>query len=189
MSNANPEQIVSQVQSLNQVLAAHGLDGLPLWNTEASWGALTTVGQDQAAWLMRYETAQAAAGVSRFLWYAYDSCGWGTLWVGPWCTNTTMPLGQLDAAGAAYPVIQTWLSGASLDQCQAYQNGLWICALERSGGYKAWIVWSSSGTPIDVPIQASSGLLVYRDWQNGINALGPDLMVGSTPVLLGNLNP
>jgi len=189
VSNANPEQIVSQVQSLNQVLAAHGLDGLPLWNTEASWGALTTVGADQAAWLMRYQTAQAAAGVSRFLWYAYDSCGWGTLWVGPWCTNTTMPLGQINAAGAAYPVIQTWLSGASLDQCQAYQNGLWICALERPGGYKAWIVWSSTGTWIDVPIQASSGLLIYRDWQNDVNALGPDLMVGSTPVLLGNLNP
>lgn len=189
VSNANPEQIISQVQSLNQVLAAHGLDDLPLWNTEASWGALAAVNQDQAAWLMRYETAQAAAGVSRFLWYAYDSCGWGTLWVGPWCTGTTMPLGQLDPAGAAYPVIQNWLSGATLDQCEVYQNGLWICALERAGGYKAWMLWSSTGTLIDVPIQASSGLQFYRDWQNEVNVLGSDLMVGNMPVLLGNLNP
>ncbi len=76
-SATDPEEIVAQVQSLNQTLANHGLSNLPLWNTEASWGSLTSVDQDQASWLMRYHVALALTGVSRFVWYAYDSCGWG----------------------------------------------------------------------------------------------------------------
>jgi hypothetical protein len=187
--NSDPEQIVSQVQSLNQILANHGLSTLPLWNTEASWGSLTSVDQDQASWLMRYQAAQAVTGVSRFVWYSYDNCGWGTLWVAPWCTGTTMPLSQPTAAGEAYPVIQNWLSGASIVNCQTYENGLWACELQRPGNYSAWMVWSSTGAEIDVPIPATSGLTIYRDWQNNVDSLSSSLTVGEMPVLLGNLNP
>jgi len=184
-----PEQIVTQVQSLNQILANHGLSNLQLWNTEASWGSLTSVDQDQASWLMRYHVALALTGVSRFIWYAYDNCGWGTLWEAPWCSNPLMPLAQVTAPGEAYAVIENWLSGANLVSCQTYQNGLWVCEFERPGNYSAWMVWSSTGTEIAVPIPANSGLTVYRDWQNDVNSLPAELTVGEMPVLLGNLNP
>jgi hypothetical protein len=51
------------------------------------------------------------------------------------------------------------------------------------------MVWSSTGTEITIPIPQSSGLTVYRDWQNNVNALPSSLTVGEMPVLLGNLNP
>jgi hypothetical protein len=184
-----PEEIVSQVQSLNQTLANHGMSNLQLWNTEASWGNQTSVDQDQAAWVMRYHAAMATTNVSRFIWYAYDSCGWGTLWEAPWCTNPQMPLSQVTEPGTAYPVIENWLSGATLDNCQLYENGLWSCELQRPGNYSAWMVWSSTGTEITVPIPEGSGLTVYRDSQNNVNALPAQLTVGEMPVLIGNLNP
>ena len=91
----NPEDIVTQIQSLNQTLAKHGLSNLPLWETEADWGSVNSVGQQQASWLMRYHMALATTGVSRFLWYAYDNCSWGTLWEG-YCPNPP------DACGTCY---------------------------------------------------------------------------------------
>jgi hypothetical protein len=90
----NPEEIVSQVQSLNQILAKYGMSNLQLWNTEANWGSLPVVGQSQASWLMRYHVALATTGVSRFVWYAYDNCSWGTLWEG-YCPNPQMPIEQV----------------------------------------------------------------------------------------------
>jgi polysaccharide biosynthesis protein PslG len=63
----NPEDIATQVQSLNQILAKHDLSNLQLWNTEANWGSLAVVGQTQASWLMRYHVALATTGVSRFV--------------------------------------------------------------------------------------------------------------------------
>ena len=51
------------------------------------------------------------------------------------------------------------------------------------------MVWSSTGTEITVPIPEGSGLTVYRDSQNNVNALPAQLTVGEMPVLIGNLNP
>jgi hypothetical protein len=183
-SGSDPEEIVTQVQSLNQTLANHGLANLQLWNTEASWGSLTSVDQDQASWLMRYHVALALTGVSRFVWYAYDNCGWGTLWEAPWCTSPQMPTSQVTDPGQAYGVIQSWLSGANLISCQQYDNGLWACELQRTGNYTAWILWSSTGTQISVPIPANADLNVYRDWQNNVIALPSEMTVGEMPVLL-----
>jgi hypothetical protein len=182
--SANPEEIVGQVQSLKQTLAKHGLSNLPLWNTEASWGATTPAGPQQASWLMRYHVAQAVAGVSRFIWYAYDNCGWGTLWEAPWCKDPKTPVGQVTDPGEAYAVIENWLAGAILTRCNQYQNGLWACELQRAEGYEGWMVWNSTVTNISIPILRESGLTVSRDWQNKLNALPTEITVNQMPVLL-----
>jgi hypothetical protein len=185
--DTNPEDIVTQVQLLSQTLAKHGLSNRELWNTEASWGEETTsVDQQQASWLMRYHMAQVAAGVSRFVWYAYDNCDWGTLWGVSPCGNTQATPNQLTGPGEAYGVIEDWLIGANLTSCQEYQNGLWACELQRSGGYDAWMLWSSTGTSISVPVPEDSGLTVYRDWQNNVNTLPTQITVSQMPVLLEN---
>jgi hypothetical protein len=100
-----------------------------------------------------------------------------------------MPVGQLTDPGQAYGVIENWLSGATLQNCQLYENGLWICELQRPGNYSAWMIWSSTGTNITVPIPESFGLTQYRDWQNNVNPLTSELSIGELPVLLGNLTP
>lgn len=180
-----PEQTIAQIAQLKSIFAQAGLGNLPLWNTEASWGKITTaLTDDQATWVMRYHLAQLAAGVSRFIWYAYDNCTWGTLYVNPSCGNTAGTEGSQTSAGDSYGVVQQWLLGATLSQCTTYQNGLWMCELTRSGGYTAWMVWNTSSSNVSVTIPQASGLTVYRDWQNNVNALPSTVSVSSYPMLL-----
>jgi hypothetical protein len=186
-----PEEIVSEMQLLKQILGKYGLSNLPLWNTEVSFEADTdNDDQNQASWLMRYHAAQAALGVPRVVWYAYDNCTWGTLWSSPLCSGThgaADPADQLTVAGTAYSTIEKWFIGASFTKCQQYQNGLWACELQRSGGnYDAWMLWSNSGKSIQVPIAESFGLTVYRDYRNDVMTLPSRITVTQMPVLLEN---
>jgi hypothetical protein len=121
----NPEDIATQVQSLTQILAKYGLSNLQLWNTEGIWGSLAVTGQTQASWLMRDHLALATT----------RTAVGGSLWEG-YRPNPQMPIEQVTQGGDAYAVTETWLSGANLPSCQAYENGLWACELQRPGGYK-----------------------------------------------------
>jgi hypothetical protein len=186
-----PEQVVTEVQSLKQILGKYGLSNLPLWNTEVSWQLNTSDNdQSQVSWLMRYHATQLVLGISRVVWYTYDNCTWGTLWSSPLCSGTqgpADPVSQLTVAGAAYSTLEKWFTGASLTQCQQYQNGLWACELQRSGGnYDAWMLWSSTGASISVPVPGTFGLTVYRDWQNNVLTLPAQITVTQMPVLLEN---
>jgi hypothetical protein len=186
-SGYQPEQIVTGMQLFRQTLAKYGLSNLELWNTEVSWEWNTNLNmQQQASWLMRYHMTQEALGVSRVVWFAYDNCTWGTLWSSPLCATNQGPTGQLTEAGNAYSTIEAWLTGANLTQCQRYQNGLWACELQRPGNYEAWMLWSSTGANISVPVPASFGLTVYRDATNTVYALPTQLTVSEMPVLLEN---
>ena len=182
-----PEEIVAGMQLFKQELAKYGLSNLDVWNTEVSWALNTNLDeQQQASWLMRYLMTQPALGVSRVVWFSYDNCTWGTLYSSSLCTAVEGTPDQLTDAGNAYVVIEDWFIGANLTHCQQYQNGLWACELQRSGGYDAWMLWSSTGTDISVPFTQSSGLTVYRDWQNNLNSLPAQMTVGQMPVLLEN---
>lgn len=182
-----PEMLATgtQWQLFQQTLAQHGLSGLPVWDTEASWKLDADLPeQQQASWLMRFHMIQAELGVSRFLWYAYDNCSWGTLWTSPVCSNPESAGGQLTQPGTAYGTVESWMIGANPAQCNVFQNGLWACELQRSEGYDAWMLWSSTGASISVPVPAGLGLTVYRDWQNNVNPLPGTLAVTQMPVLL-----
>jgi hypothetical protein len=186
-SGYQPEETVAGVQLLKQTLAKHGLSNLPLWDTEVSWEWDTNLSEQlQASWLMRFQTAQAALGISRVVWYAYDNCTWGTLWSSPLCTSNQGPVGQLTEAGNAYVTTEDWFIGANLTQCQQYQDGLWACELQRSGSYDAWMLWSDTTTPIAVAVPPALELTVYRDSQNNLNVLPAQITVNQMPVLLEN---
>jgi hypothetical protein len=183
---AQPEQIAQGVAQLQQVLAKHGLSGLELWDTEASWGPTAAGAQEQeASWLMRFHIIQQLAGVSRFVWYAYDNCGWGTLW-GPACGSSPDSWQGVRLSGDAYATLETWLAGAILTHCDAYQNGLWACELQRSGGYEGWILWDSTGTGLSVPVPNQLQLKQYHDWRNNVSTLPQEITVDQMPVLLDN---
>lgn len=181
----NPEAIYPGVQSMQSTLSQYGLGNVELWNTEASWGDGSYTQDYEASWLMRYYIVQAASGVSRFMWYAYDNCGWGTLW-GPSCSATPDTWTGPREASGAYATVQQWLTGATVESCESYADGTWMCKLTRPGDYVALAVWNSDGNSTTVPVDDSLGLTQYRDWQNNKAALGGTLVVGQMPVLLEN---
>jgi hypothetical protein len=185
-----PEGIIGGVSTFQQTIAQYGMGNLPVWDTEANWGTHTASStQDgEAAWLMRFYTAQASMGVSRFIWYSYDNCVWGTLW-GAACDSSGNLLDDwtgIRAAGTAYGVIENWLLGNTLNHCEQYQNGMWACELQRQGGYTGWILWNPLESGIALAIPGGSGFVDYRDWANDINPLTGTLTVGSMPVLIEN---
>src|SRR5271168_1001301 len=183
---AQAEDIVQGVAQLKTILASHGLAGLEIWDTEASWGTSTSNDQElEVSWLMRFQMAQAASGVSRFIWYAYDNCAWGTLW-GPACGDSTDSWQGVRLPGNAYANIEGWIAGAALNHCEQYEDGFWACELQRAGGYEGWMLWNSAGTSSSVRIPEKLQLTEYRDWQNNIRVLPEEITVDKMPVLVEN---
>jgi len=181
---AQPEDIAQTVPKLRKTLAKHGLATLELWDTEANWDTLTTGDQlQEVSWLMRFHVAQAAAGVSRFVWYAYDNCEWGTLW-GPACGASSDDWQGVRLPGDAYGTLETWMAGATLTHCDQYQDGLWACELQRSGGHEGWILWDSTGTGLSVRIPNQLPVTQYHDWSNKVGTLPQQITVDQMPVLL-----
>jgi Beta-galactosidase len=181
-----PEDIVDGVTQLEKTLALHGLSSLELWDTEASWGTSTIDDQkQQASWLMRFHIAQEVSAVSRFVWYAYDNCAWGTLW-GPTCQKSSDNWQGIRLPGQAYGNVEGWMVGAALDHCEHYQDGFWACQLQRAGGYEGWILWYSNGASRSVRIPAKLQLTKYRDWQNNSGVLPEEITVDQMPVIVEN---
>jgi len=181
-----PEDIVQGVDQLRSILGRHGLAHLELWDTEASWGTTTTNDQEQeASWVMRFHMAQAVSGVSRFVWYAYDNCGWGTLW-GPACGDSSDNWQGVRLPGEAYANLESWMIGATLTHCEQYENGFWACELQRPGGYAGWMLWNGTGASLSVLIPNKLKLTDYRDWQNNIGVLSGEVTVDQMPILVEN---
>jgi hypothetical protein len=181
---SNPEDIYQGVQFMRTTLGQYGLGNVELWNTEASWGeANGYTGEWEASWLMRYHIVQAAAGVSRFTWYMYDSCAWGTLWDNS-CGAGSSP--GLQPAGSAYRVVQQWLVGATVDYCESHADGTWACKLTRPNNYVGWAVWNANTVSHPIAVPAKWALSQYRDWHSQIFPLGAEVLISQMPILLEN---
>lgn len=181
---SNPEEIQIGVNYMKNTLSQYGLGSAELWDTEASWGNTSPATEDeQASWLIRFQIMQSLSGVSRFTWYAYDNCDWGTLWGSPLCKGQSISPGVHDAA-TAYSTVQNWLSGATLQGCNGYADGTWLCKLTRPGGYAAWAAWNSNGSSTTLDASSMQGLIQYRNWQNEKNTITGSVQVGSMPILI-----
>jgi len=88
--------------------------------------------------------------------------------------------------GEAYANVEGWLTGATLTHCDRYKDGLWTCELQRTGGYEGWILWSSTGANVSVPIPSNLKLKQYRDWRDNIAPLPTEISVDQMPVLVEN---
>src|SRR3954454_7884883 len=122
---AMPEDSIALLRLVKGLLAKDKVPAsIPLWNNEVNYGlhAGATAGTPaapipaarQVAYLMRTYLLNAAAGVKRVYWYAYDM---GALPSGGTLGNTLLtdptdrPAGTLTPAGRALSRIRTWMSG------------------------------------------------------------------------------
>jgi hypothetical protein len=109
---APAEQALLEVQQYSNILRAFGLGAMPIWNTESSWGDESYLSSpaSQAAYVGKLTMLLHSAGVQRSYWYAYDTTSrclkcWGPLWAGEGTS--------LNAAGAAYQLMEKWFLGAT----------------------------------------------------------------------------
>lgn len=160
-----PEESLATVALLRTVLAKHGLSNLPIWDTEVGFlihndertvaagfsaGAFSRVltAREAGALLTRAMLLQAAAGLDRVYWYAWDDPRMGL-------THTTD--GHPNEAGKAYGVVRQWLLGSTI-RCQEEPRNQWECQLARAGR-SARVLWRTDGK---APPPCPSSALLQR---------------------------
>jgi hypothetical protein len=177
-------ELVQTIQDYITVLANYGLQNLPIWNTEGSYGLNSSYTDDglRAAFTAKYFLLQWGLGIKRVYWYAADdnttnlpyppspSLGWGTLFTSA----------GLTPSGLAYQEVRKWMLGA---QVGAYTlNGTtWSVPIARPGqNYSALAIWDSTGPVYSVPSQYTQ----YHDISGNVTSLSGSVTLSNAPILL-----
>jgi hypothetical protein len=174
------EDVLPVIANYKTVMAANGAGSKPMWDTEASWAGFgnngTPSSEQQVGFVAKSYLLQWSAGVSRFVWYAYDG---GPIWGGMW-TST----GGASPAATAYTQTYDWMVGASLTTpCALGSNRIYTCGLSRTGGYQAEAVWLTGTTTTSMAV--SSIYTEYRDLGGAVHpVVNGSVTVGDEPILL-----
>jgi hypothetical protein len=187
------EDVLKIYGNLYAILNGQGLQGMPVFNTEGSWGTNNNVSElsdpdQEAAFTARYLLVQQSAGIQRLYWYGWDlGSGNGTLW-----TNA-----GLTRAGVSYQQTESWLMGATLSAPCSASGSVWSCNYTRSGGYQAMVVWNASQScsggncsTSNYPLPAATQFTQYQDVLGTTHAIsGGSVPIGAKPILIetGNI--
>ena len=190
-----PEDMLSIIQRVRQIMEKRGVGAKPLWNTEVGWviansrGTIdpTKVGFPQGTPVLDSEEASAyvarsliltwAAGIDRLYWYAWD--------------NKAMGLSEEDGkvlkpAAHAYRQTYKWLRDSKMDFCRGDPRGTWACQLTRPDGDRDWLVWTTATKARWAP--PTDWRPAEREELDGrrikISDVEKDLPINSSPVLI-----
>ena len=137
-----PEKSMQLLAAARTQMRLRGVpDSKPIWNTEINYGlesggtgASNAISYElQAAYVLRTYLLNAAAGIKRVHWYAWDKPSLG---------NTKMSFastGGPTLAGKAFGLAQSWLSGAKLVGSSASARP---CAKDSAGTYTCVIKYA-----------------------------------------------
>lgn len=187
-----PEAMLPLIAKVKSVVARHGADKLPLWNTEFGW-LIETPGipfdqtKNAQHWiLLNMEQASAyisralilgwAAGVHRSYWYSWDN-----EIMGLWDEKKRME----KPAAKGYRRTAIWLTGSIMKSCGTDPAGVWYCELSRNRR-SALVVWRPEGE-MDwrLPGDWEMGRAEYLDGRARIRSKNePVLRVGQEPILV-----
>lgn len=184
-----PEEMIPEIIGMKSLMGNYGVSSKPLWNTE---GAISIPafgnfdpGEDLAA-VSRTLLLQWTYGIANYNWYAWDiyyssNCDYARL-------SASLNPNQYDsltATGKAYVQTESWLKGAQVVSKQV-TGDTWMIGLERSGGYKAWVVWNVSGTQNFV-VPSAWNIQQVRDLYGLTTAFsGSSMQIDQRPLLVEN---
>lgn len=187
-----PESMLPLIAKVKRVIASHGLDNLPLWNTEFGWlietpGAQVDFSKAPQGWkVLNMDLASAyisralilgwAAGVQRAYWYSWDNGVMGLL---------DEKRQVIKPAARGYARTSMWLVGSVMKSCDTDPSGVWYCELSRNRR-SALVVWRPDGE-LDwrLPGKWQMGRAEFLDGQAKIPSKDdPVLRVGQEPILI-----
>ncbi len=181
-----PEDSLSLIREVQNVMAKHGLAQKPLWNTETGYGNkgenVFYSAEDSMAYVARTYLVNWASGMERFYWYAWDNRNVVTMLMVEEDKKTLTPAAQ------AYAQIQKWLIGSRMKRCEPDQKNTWMCELTSEEGKPLWIVWNPKQEQ-DLVIPENTGVRQVHHL-DGTKTDLPNhrrLKVGRLPVLLSQL--
>jgi hypothetical protein len=146
---STPEDSMVLLKTVRGLLAKDRVpSSIPIWNTEVNYGmgsgvpATPISNARQVAYVMRTFLLNAARGVKRVDWYAYDMGelpGGGTLGDTLLTDPTDRTAGRLTPAGVAFTRIQGWMHGtligtATKRPCITDKHGTYTCTITYAHG-------------------------------------------------------
>jgi hypothetical protein len=163
-----PEDSMSLLAQVKGLLAKDRVPStIPIWNTEINYGMRTgPLGGTsaapipdalQVAYLMRTYLLNAAQGIGRVDWYAYDMGNQPADRGGLPLGNTLLTdsanraAGILTPAGLAFTRVQQWMKGTLIGTtkarpCAADKHGTYTCVVRYSRKSFGRIYWNPFGT-------------------------------------------
>jgi hypothetical protein len=144
-----PEDSMDLLAIVRGYLAKDGVPStMPIWDTEINYGlgrgtpSVPISDERQVANVMRTYLLNAAQGVKRVEWYAYDMGqlpGGGTLGNTLLTDPTNLPAGVMTPAGQALGRIEAWMHGtmvgtATQRPCATDAKGTYTCLIKYSTG-------------------------------------------------------
>jgi Cellulase (glycosyl hydrolase family 5) len=147
----SPEAVLPLARRLRAVADRHGLQALPIWNTEAGYqtedpehgiaaGRINRHGDryltqsEAAAFVPRTLLMALQGGIERYYYYGWALKGY----------QLAADRGRVpSAAGLAYATSHRWLLGMRFHGCRQPAPTVWRCVVERpADGQSAEVVWS-----------------------------------------------
>jgi hypothetical protein len=168
---------------IRNVMKKYGLSAKPLWDTESSWGYVSKGGLTNSdlrtAFIARSYILHWSVGITRLYWYSWDSTDIGELW---------SPQSGVSQAGIAYEQVFNWLNGATMSTCSTngstdVYHAVYTCALNRSGGSEAEVVWNTDGNKTYVVPSQYSTYLDLSGQSHYVPA-NHQVTIGAKPILL-----
>jgi len=169
-----PEGVLDLESKVKIAMAANGISGKPIWDTEGGWGLDSSLvsSSNGPGFLAREFLLQWSTGISGFYWYAWNNETWGTLWT----TSGIQP------AGVAYGQVYNWIQGATISSpCTKAPDSTWTCTLIRPGGDRALAIWNSATAVSYTP---ATQYKQYLDLAGKANSVRGAIIVGYNPILL-----
>jgi len=139
---STPEDGLRSMSAVREAMKAYGLGDKPLWNTEVGFvirnqaEPSTKAGaspHDAAGLIARSFLLNAAGGVDRLYWYAWDDGIFGLAG-----TKGQTP----SEAAIGYGAVQDWITGAVVSLCTRRSDAIWSCELKK-GKESFRVVWSA----------------------------------------------
>jgi hypothetical protein len=199
-----PEDAMALLRTVKGLLAKDGVPrSLPIWDTEINYGMRTGAAggssaapisnQKQVAYVIRTFLLNAAQGVKRVDWYAYDMGNLPTAAGGTPLGNTLLtdpddrPAGTLTPAGHAFSRVQSWMRGTLIGTttkrpCSADRYGTYTCVI-RYGTGMGRVYWNPWRTRT-VTLVSSAHHKVSESGTSAKVRGGSKLKVGYQPVLV-----
>lgn len=164
------DKFVRRILGVRAVMRRHGIENLPLWNTEQGIEGDLEDGSRRAGVSERFTRKEAAArmaqflvlgaavGLERFYYYAWDNERSGMV----------TPRGERLPAYEAMTRIQAWLIGSRMKGCTSPKQGVVNCRVE-SNQHTFLIAWASQ--PGEQSLKLPDGMTVS----------GVTMLLSSTP--------
>jgi hypothetical protein len=190
-----PEDSIGLLNTVRGILAGDKVPAtMPIWNTEVNYGmhtgamgghSATPISSDlQIAYLMRTYLLNAAQGVKRVDWYAYDMGDLPAAVGGQPLGNTLLTdpsnraSGTLTPAGLAFQRIQQWMKGTLVGTATKRP-----CSVDRHGSYTCVVAYAHGMGRIYWNPYRTAKVAVVKSAQQRVNEYGAGTRVkGGTKI-------